>query len=460
MTDGPPTALTARTDHRDWLLTAEEPLAGLQLRAGGELPGIIAAPALLELVRKSRSYGLRLARAIEARDGDEQISAWAEVEPDADGGGCNIRLSAWRSTPLPLDAEVEDEAHRAAIARDAAELTARLGPRQEVLAATGHAPDMADLAARMGRGAGRHWAEFVAPAEEGGQVLASLPWGALDGVRLRVAGSDRRWTAHLHPLGPDPREPTGFDLTLVADQPMAPPVPHDPIDRAESGPARMGRELAPVLRQPVARIIANAETIRTQLAGPLAQEYANYAADIASAGEHLLALIADLADLEAVEDANFSTVPDRIELADIARRAAGILAVRAQQKDIVVETPRPEEQAPAIGEFRRVLQIVLNLLGNAIRYSPPGAHIALRIGGEGDTARLTVADQGEGIAEDEQQRIFEKFERLGRSGDGGTGLGLYISRRLARAMDGELSVESRPGEGARFTLRLPADPAG
>ena len=123
MTDGVPTALTARTDHRDWLLSAEEPLAGLQLRAGGELPGIIAAPALLELVRKSRSYGLRLARAIEARDGDEQISAWAEVEPDADGGGCNIRLSAWRSTPLPLDAEAEDEAHRAAIARDAADFT-------------------------------------------------------------------------------------------------------------------------------------------------------------------------------------------------------------------------------------------------------------------------------------------------------------------------------------------------
>src|SRR5690606_32875000 len=107
--------------------------------------------------------------------------------------------------------------------------------------------------------------------------------------------------------------------------------------------------------------------------------------------------------------------------------------------------------------FRRVLQIRLNLLGNAIRYSPEGSRIWLRVGSEGERAFVTVADQGEGLSEEQQARAFEKFERLGRSGDGGSGLGLYISRRLARAMGGELTVESAPGQGARFMLDLPAD---
>ena len=75
-------------------------------------------------------------------------------------------------------------------------------------------------------------------------------------------------------------------------------------------------------------------------------------------------------------------------------------------------------------------------------------------------ARLIVADQGPGLDEGQQVRVFEKFERLGRSGDGGSGLGLYISRRLARAMDGDLTVESAPGQGARFILTLPVDNVG
>src|SRR5204863_29419 len=75
-------------------------------------------------------------------------------------------------------------------------------------------------------------------------------------------------------------------------------------------------------------------------------------------------------------------------------------------------------------------------------------------------ARITVADQGEGLSDEQQARLFDKFERLGRQGDGGSGLGLYISRRLARAMDGDLTVDSAPGQGARFTLDLPADVNG
>ena len=82
--------------------------------------------------------------------------------------------------------------------------------------------------------------------------------------------------------------------------------------------------------------------------------------------------------------------------------------------------------------------------------------IIRQISRNGKVAGVRVIDQGPGIAAEQQSAIFEKFERLGRSGDGGSGLGLYISRRLARAMGGDLKVKSTAGEGATFTLTLPA----
>ena len=96
----------------------------------------------------------------------------------------------------------------------------------------------------------------------------------------------------------------------------------------------------------------------------------------------------------------------------------------------------------------------MNLLTNAIRHSPEGGQVWIRTDREGDLGALIVADQGRGIAPEDQARIFDKFERLDPSDGAGTGLGLYIARRLARAMGGDLAVDSAPGQGARFTFTL------
>ena len=454
-----PFTARARTDARDWLIEADEPLAGLQLRSGGELPGVIASPALLELVRKSRLYGLRLARAIRAQDDHEQVRVWAVVAPAEDGEGCTIGLSNWQTSPLPDADGAEAVERRAGIARQLAELSARLGPGQELLSVDSDTAELQPLAERMRAGLGTAWTHFVTLESTGHEQ--PLHWRLLDGARLCLEGSERHWKAHLVPLGlPEPGS-AGFELHLVADEPLeGGDAPAAELEDRPGAGAGIGREIAPVLRQPIARIIANAETIRTQLAGPLAEEYSNYAADISTAGEHLLALIDDLADLEVVEDEQFTTAPDRIDLADVARRAAGILGVRAHERGIGIDAPKRGETIPAIGEFRRVLQVLLNLLGNAIRYSPEGSVVWLRVERAGDVARVVVADQGAGLSDEQRGRVFQKFERLGRSGDGGSGLGLYISRRLAQAMNGQLTVESAPGQGARFTLELPADVDG
>ena len=451
----------ARVDLNDRLIEAEEPLAGFHHRCGGELPGPLVTPALREIVKTAREYGLRLARRLRAQDERDIVTMWVEVEPDE--LGCSITITNWQTEALQPGQGVAEDDHRIAMARHLADLSVRLGPQQDIAAVESCSAELAGLAKSMADAQGRPWTDFV--TLQGNAHRQPLHWRLLDGAkvvfegldpaRLNPDGLNRVWTATLVPLGNTEPGSDGFELHLVADTPLAEAAPPK-IARARS--AGLDREIAPVLRQPVSRIIANAETIRTQLAGPLAEEYSNYAADIAAAGVHLLALIDDLTTLELVEDEQFSPAPDQIDLADVARRAAGILGVRAGDRGIVVDAPKVGEIIPAIGEFRRVLQILLNLLGNAIRYSPEGAQVWLRTELADGRARVTVADQGEGLSEQDMARVFEKFERLGRSNsDGGSGLGLYISRRLAHAMDGTLTVESARGQGARFTLDLPED---
>lgn len=444
----------AQCDADDQLVSAEEPLAGLQLRCGGMLPGVIAVPALRELVGKARQFGLKLARQILAQDGEEQIRAWVEVVPGEEHGGCTIALLSWHATPLPAGEANAAIRRRADVDQALAELTARLDGRQNLLSVECDAADLADLAARMRAGLGRPWTDFV--TLPGNAYHQPLHWRLLDGAPLEIEGSNRGWRASLLPQTGPGAEPEGFELCLTAQVPAN--AGQGAERAAEAGPrhAVVGREIAPVLRQPMARIVAHAETVRLRMAGPLADEYAAYAADIATAGQHLLALVDDLADLEVIESASFATAADPIDLADVARRAAGILAVRAREKRIELVAPAAEASVPAVAEFRRVLQILLNLIGNAIRYSPEGSQVTVAVeAGEGGRARAMVSDQGPGLAPDEQPRVFAKFERLGRSGDGGSGLGLYISRRLARAMGGDLSVDSAKGAGARFTLDVP-----
>jgi signal transduction histidine kinase len=455
MVTGGAAAFRATSDAQDCLVSADEAIAALQLRCGGELPGTIAVPALLEVVRKARRYGLKLARTIHAQDGASAITLWAEVEPRA-GDGCEILLRNWHSAPLPPEDAAEAERRRSEINRHLAELTARLDAAQNLLAVEAEAPDLSELAAAMEEGVGRPWTDFVGLAGNGHHPQP-MHWRLLDGAELAIEGSPRSWRASLFPQQTPDGEIAGFELCFTAREPAPrslPSVEGQPPERQRL----VGRDVAPVLRQPIARIIANAETIRSRLAGPLAETYANYAADIAAAGQHLLALVEDLTDLEVVEADDFSTAPDRIDLADVARQAAGILGVRAQDKGIVLDAPRPGETLPAVAEFRRVLQVLINLVSNAIRYSPADSQVWIRLEGGDGRARVIVADQGPGLSEEDQSRVFEKFERLGRSGDGGSGLGLYISRRLARAMNGDLTVESAPGQGARFVLDVPVAP--
>lgn len=452
------TSLATRglTDAEDRLISADVPLAELQERCGGTIPGVLAVPELLDLVRQGRVMGLRLAREFSAFDGQGKVSGFVRINPlsgEENDAVCEILVENWHRDASTPEEEREAVARIDAIDRATAELTARLNADQNVQAVECNARDLSQLAQVMRAAPGSLWYTHVELPEIAHRQ--PLHWRLLDGAQCVVGGSQRSWRARLLPIGGSGSTPIGFELLLVADHPL-PFADEDDRGEAESI-SLVGDALTPALGQPISRIIANAETIKAKLAGPLRPEYSGYAGDIATAGQHLADLLDDLADLEVVESEDFSTAREKVDLADAARRAAGILGVKARDKSITLNMPDEGEAVVAMAEFRRAIQILLNLMGNAINYSPAESSVTVSACevGEGFVG-LLIADNGPGMSAEQQLRVFDKFERLGRDGDGGSGLGLYISQRLAHAMGGSLTLESAPGEGARFTLALPA----
>lgn len=453
------------TDPDDRLVTADEPLAELHQSCGGSLPGTLAVPELLNLVRQARKMDLRIGREFSAFDGEELVSGFARIHPlsEEEGGGCEVLVEDWHRTPQPEVSSREMAQRQDAIDRAAAEVIARLDARQMVQFVSVSAADVQGLEEAIESAPGKAWSEYV--ALNGIAHQQPLHWRLLDGARATLPGSDREWRVRLIPIGSADSAPRGFEMLLIADQPLA-RASVEEAGRSDAERSRpIGSALAPVLSQPIARIIANAETIRARLAGPLREDYSDYAGNIAAAGQHLSGMLEDLADLEVVEAPDFKTAKERVDLYDVARRAAGILGVRAQAREIRISLSQPDQPVIAMAEFRRVLQIMINLIGNAIAYSPAGSiiTIAAQDCGKG-TSTVSVIDEGPGVTRDQAFKIFEKFERLGRDSDGGndtgSGLGLYISRKLALAMDGDLEVlppEGRDGiAGAEFRLTLPS----
>lgn len=447
-----------RIDGSGALVSADAPLLRLQQRAGAGLGKPLALPHLARLVALAQRLHRDISRPLYAADDHSDIHALVRITPDVDGA--SLEISDWRTRPL-VQPQVPVIADGAIVPQSWTwECDQQL--RMVALRAASDAPPV------PGEWEGRSLSELfeLQPDDDGRfPVLRALArQSRFDGQRVQADGPAARMAMTLsgEALFDAMGRFTGFrglaePCDSVAAEPASGAAPVDPaFGSLPLSDPQFGRRIDGALRGPLSRIIATAETISGQFDGPIRADYARYAGDIAHAGRHLLGLVDDLADLQNIERPGFKAAADEIDLGDLARRAVGLLGMKAEEKGIRIDAPRTDDRAPATGEFRRVLQVLLNLLGNAIRYSPDNSQIWIRVDREGDRAMVTVADQGQGIDAGQQAVVFEKFERLGRTDSGGSGLGLYIARRLARAMDGDLTVDSAPGQGARFTLSLPA----
>ena len=417
----------------------------LNAHAGGAVGRALALPSLAALARLARTLGMPLARTAIIADGDSNIElrVTATVARDA----TDLVLTDWNShapraswlneePPTPAAIPTPTWRWRTDAALTLTEVTFAADDRAAL-----------DVDALIGKPLTR-LVRLIEDTEGDLPIVAALAAGTgfLDQRAVRRDRPSAELRLAAQPLHASTGAFVGFAGTagpLIA--PTA-AVIEDP---------RFAERLGRALRAPLDRIVTRADAIAAQTEGPLRRDYADYAGDIASAGRHLLALVDDLADLEAVERPGFTIAGEAIDLADLTRRAGGLLQVRATDRGVRIDRPDAEESVAAYGDFGRVLQILVNLIGNAIRYSPSGGMVWLRTEHDEDSAVVIVADQGKGIAIGDQARIFDKFERVDSSEPGGSGLGLYISRRLARAMGGDITVDSAPGQGARFMLTLP-----
>lgn len=443
------------------LVSADPPLLRLHLHCGGFEGGPLAVPQLSNLCRLSRQLDMNLSRPVQAADDDNMINMWVEIrlQPSDSQGNIAISIVDWKETPAP-----SNNNETSGRQRDFDRLNGRGSIRTDAslrIMALSLPGDLDAVEKYVGQSL-LDVVDFVAPSKQSVLVESISERQPVRAQHVRQKqGKKSFYNLSGQPLIDNDGLFSGYRFSLEMDTEREAQENRDeaglPIAKSDLiSDSLFGSQLGPALRQPLGKIIANAETIGSRLEGPLRGDYSDYAKDIASAGRHLMDLVNDLSDLEAIQRTSFSVAADDIDLVDLAHRAAGLLAVKAADHQIRIDLPGKDLTMPVKGEFRRVLQILVNLIGNAIRYSPDGSVIKLQVAKDGEFSQLVVRDQGDGIAEDDQQRIFEKFERLGRSGDGGSGLGLFISRRLANAMDGSLTVESAVGKGSSFKLSLPS----
>jgi signal transduction histidine kinase/CheY-like chemotaxis protein len=210
------------------------------------------------------------------------------------------------------------------------------------------------------------------------------------------------------------------------------------------------------LRTPLTAIIGFSELIREEperdgsLAAP--REWVEH---IHRSGQHLLGLINDVLDLSKIEAGRLELQLEAFDVAAAISESLAGLRPLADRKRL--ELTAEVDPAVVVADRGRFRQILYNLLANAIKFTPEGGRVAVESHRDDDALMLSVVDSGIGIAEEEQARVWEEFhqvgDRIGR--EGGTGLGLALTRRLVEAHGGEIHLESRPGEGSRFTVVLP-----
>ncbi len=215
------------------------------------------------------------------------------------------------------------------------------------------------------------------------------------------------------------------------------------------------------IRTPMNGVIGFAEML---LETPLTTEQRRYASQVREAGRSLLTVINDVLDLSKLEAGRLDLVCVPFRLDDLADRCVAIVRLTAEQKALDLQTTiASTARGFVMGDPDRVRQILLNLLGNAVKFTDRGSvRLIVKSSDDGQGGRrctFTVTDTGIGIAEDRQGDLFQRFTQLER-GRGGTGLGLAICRRLVELMGGEIGMESTAGTGSSFWFTLPLQPAG
>ena len=241
--------------------------------------------------------------------------------------------------------------------------------------------------------------------------------------------------------------------TVVSES--APKVAAPVAEIGDNPLARTAHEL----RTPLNAVVGYADLALKQLFGPLGERYLDCFRTIREAGRHLDQLVAHLQESRSGA-ADEALTAEVVDLSSVAAKAKAMIALAARDAEVDITRVGPMAGGQVLGDSMACTQVLVNLLSNAVKFTPAGGSVGIEtLVGSDSTLRIAVWDTGIGIPEDEQARIFQDSYRATAvsvaGGPAGLGLGLAISRDLARAMGGDITVSSQPGQGARFVLSLP-----
>jgi signal transduction histidine kinase len=318
---------------------------------------------------------------------------------------------------------------------------------------------------------------------EGGALSALLDRASRDGVELseeRIDASSERasgWRCNVWPVITDDGRPNSLGIEIresgapdealdlqrqIVEQMLLGALRErglaDDSETANRAKTAFLRAMSHELRTPLNAIGGYIDVLDLGLRGPVTeQQHADFAR-VRSSQQHLAALITEILNFARVGSGSVSYAVSDVNGCDALRHAVNLIEPLIAQQGLVFDGISGDSSVVARADPEKVTQILVNLLSNAIKFTPAGGHISADGAAVDDTVTLSISDTGSGIAPEKLETIFEPFVQL-KEGladrEGGIGLGLSISRDLARAMKGDLTVESTEGKGTRFTLSLP-----
>jgi signal transduction histidine kinase len=216
------------------------------------------------------------------------------------------------------------------------------------------------------------------------------------------------------------------------------------------------------LRTPLNAVIGFSDALEAQYFGPLNEKQSEYVRDISGSGQHLLSLINDILDLSKIEAGKMEFEPSRFSLEAAVGNAITLIRERALRQNLKISAEIPADIGLALADERKLKQILINLLTNAVKFTYPGGWVRISAVRDKNDVVVSVADSGIGIPAAEHTSVFEEFKQLSATGKAkheGTGLGLALAKRLVELHGGRIWVESEVGQGATFRFTLPQDGA-
>ncbi|MBI2361597.1 MAG: histidine kinase, partial [Deltaproteobacteria bacterium] len=243
----------------------------------------------------------------------------------------------------------------------------------------------------------------------------------------------------------------------VADRTQELATANEKLEEASRHKSQFLANMSHELRTPLNGILGLTEMILDKIYGEVPERIRSALGDVEASGRHLLGLINDVLDLSKIEAGRLTLSLQEYSMREIVHAVSNAIQPLAAAKNLVLKVHVPPDLPPGKGDQRRIAQVLMNLVGNAIKFAETG-EVRVEVGISDGSFLLSVSDTGPGIAPADQQRIFEEFQQVDGSSSrskGGTGLGLTIAKRIIEMHGGRIWVESKIGIGSTFMFTLP-----